>query len=139
MDYMTDLQFCKIKSFIVNTNNHLNEIYSSFNKLHKELSPGFYLIDNFPNHFSFHIINCKDKDIFNDQICSLDKLIDNFSSNPEYILVIADASIKNNVNTSILHICFSCNILAKTIHHITDITSTKAKLFSIRYGINQAI
>jgi len=31
------------------------------------------------------------------------------------------------------------NILAKTIHHAINVTSTKAQLFTIRYGINQAV
>ena len=113
---MTDIQHCKIKSSIVDTNNHINEVYSSFNRLHKKLSPGFCLIDNFPNCLFFHTVNQKDKDAFNDQICSLNKLINDSSSNPENVLVIADVGIKNNVTTSILYFYSSCNILVKMIH-----------------------
>ena len=84
-------------------------------------------------------MNYRDKDAFNNQIHSLNKIINNFSSNTENILVIADTSTKNNVATLILHICFGCNILTKTIYYTTNVTLTKAKLFSIRYGINQVI
>ena len=55
------------------------------------------------------------------------------------VIVISDASIKNNVATSILHICSGHNILAKTIHYAINITSTKTELFTIRYGINQVV
>ena len=58
---------------------------------------------------------------------------------PKTIIIISDASIKNNVATSILYICSSRNILAKTIYYAVNITSTKAELFTIRYKINQAI
>jgi len=53
IDNFAEKQRLKIKSSVVDTNN-LNEIYSFFNRLHRELSPGFYLCDNFSNYFSFH-------------------------------------------------------------------------------------
>ena len=55
-------QHLKIKSFIVDTKNCLNEVFLAFDSLNKELFPGFYLIDNFSNHFSFHSVNQKDTD-----------------------------------------------------------------------------
>ena len=53
-------QWSKIKSPIVDTNNHLNEVFPSFDSLNKELSPGFHLVDSFLNHFSFLKVNQKD-------------------------------------------------------------------------------
>jgi len=99
MGNLTEKQRLKIKSSIMDTNNHLNEVHPSFNK---ELSPGFRLVDNFPNCFSFHTVNCKDTEVMNAHLCSLDKILDN-SSNPNTILIISDASIKNNVTTSLSH------------------------------------
>ena len=81
-------------------------------------------------------MNYRDKDIINNQIHLLDKLINISSSNPENILVIANINIKNNVATSILHIYSGHNILAKTIHHATNVTSIEAELFLIRCSIN---
>jgi len=52
------------------------------------------------------------------------------------VVVISDASIKNNVTMSISHIDCSYNIMAKTIHHTINITTTEAELFAIRCGIN---
>ena len=55
------------------------------------------------------------------------------------MLIISDTSIQNNVATSIAHIHIHNRPIIKTLYYIANITSTKAKLFTIRYGINQAI
>ena len=47
--------------------------------------------------------------------------------------------LENNVITSILHIHNGQNIIAKTIHYVMNIISTKVELLPIRYGINLAI
>jgi len=47
-------------------------------------------------------------------------------------------SIKNQVATSITHIYVSNNPVIKTLYHVVNVTSTEAKLFAIRCGINQA-
>jgi len=53
-------------------------------------------------------------------------------------LVVTDASIKNNIATSISHIHSANQPLIKTVHHAAFVTSTEAELFAIRCGINQA-
>jgi len=136
MGSLTDKQCLKVKSSIIDLNNHLNEVYPSFNRLHKELSPGFWLVDNFPNYFSFHTVIHKDTKIINAHIHLLNKILEDSSSDPSMVLIISDANIKNNITTSILHVHFSWNFLAKTIHYIVNVISTKAELFSIRCGIN---
>jgi len=57
---------------------------------------------------------------------------------PSVTLVALDASIKNNVATSIVHIHMADKPLTKTIHHAVNVTSTEAELFAIRCGINQS-
>ena len=59
-------------------------------------------------------------------------------SSPNSAIVITDASIKNNIATSISHIHIHNHPLIKTVHHAVYITSTEAELFAIRCGINQA-
>ena len=49
-----------------------------------------------------------------------------------------DTSIKNNITTSIIHIHVCNKPIIKTTHHVINITTTKAELFAIRCGINQA-
>ena len=62
------------QNFIVNANNCLNGVFSSFDPFHKELSSGFRLVDNFPNHFSFHTVNHKGKESKKVYFCKLDKI-----------------------------------------------------------------
>jgi len=126
----------KIKSAVVNSNNRLN---GTFDTSHKELSSGFHLIDNFPNHFSFHTVNRQDKEIKSAHIRKLDRIFEDSCLDSKTVLVISDASIKNDAVTSILHVYFGGNTIAKTIHHTIKVTSTEAELFAIRCGINQAV
>jgi len=53
-------------------------------------------------------------------------------------IITTDASIKNNIATSISHMHISNQPLTKTIHHTAFVTSVEAELFAIRCGINQA-
>jgi len=57
---------------------------------------------------------------------------------PSRVLIITDASIKNNIATSILHTHIHNRPVTKTLHHAVNITSIEAELFAIRCGINQA-
>ena len=111
--------------------------FNSFNSLHNELSSGFHLVDKFSDHFSFYIVNCRDKNSVKVHLQNLNKTFEDFSPNLRTVIIISNASIKNNIVTSILYFCSSQNILAKTIHHIVNINSTEAEFFAIRYRINQ--
>ena len=53
------------------------------------------------------------------------------------MLIISDASVKNNIATSVLHIRREHKIIMKTIYHTMNITSTEAELFAIRCDISQ--
>ena len=55
-----------------------------------------------------------------------------------FALVITDASIKNNIATSISHVYIHNKPIIKTLHHTVNIMSIEAELFAIRCGINQA-
>jgi len=69
----------------------------------------------------------------------LDDIVLNASSNSNSVIVVSNASIKNNIAISIVHIDSYLNSIKKTLHHAVSITSTEAELFAIRCGINQAI
>ena len=60
------------------------------------------------------------------------------SSSPHTAIIATDASIKNNIATSILHVHICDHLLTKTVHHTAFVTSTEAELFAIRCSINQA-
>ena len=106
MSSLTAKQHYKIKSSIVDSNNHLNKVLSFFNRLHKELMPKFWLVDNFSDCFSFYIVNCKDIEVKNAYLCTLDKIFDDSLSNPNTILIIFNISIKNNVATFFISIIY---------------------------------
>ena len=68
----------------------------------------------------------------------LDKMTLQSSSLPNSAIIITDASIKNDIATSISHIHILNHPLIKMVHHAVYVTSTEAELFAIRCGINQA-
>ena len=53
-------------------------------------------------------------------------------------IIVIDASIKNDIATSILHTHIANSSLIKALYHAVFVMNTKAKLFAIRYSINQA-
>ena len=104
IDNFTEKQRLKIKSSVVDTNNYLNEIHPSFNRLHRELSPGLCLCDNLSNCFSFYKVDKKKHENIHNHLKSLDKLLFNSSLNPNIVIIIADTRIRNNIATSVSHI-----------------------------------
>ena len=60
------------------------------------------------------------------------------SSFPSTAIIVTDASIKNDIATSILHVHLVNCPLTKTVHHAAFVTSMEAELFTIRCSINQA-
>jgi len=117
--------------------NWFNEIFLSFIPLHPEFSPGSRVIELFSNCFSFHLVS-EYNNSHKAQIQRLDNLTIESSRASSYSLVITDASVKNNTATSISHIHIHNKPVIKTLYHAMNITSTEAKLFAIRYRINQA-
>ena len=61
------------------------------------------------------------------------------SSSSSYIaIIIIDASVKNDIATSVLHIHICDHPLIKMVYYAAFVTSTEVELFAIRCGINQA-
>ena len=114
-----------------------NRFNKSFSPLHSEFSPRHRIIDNFSDRFSFNVCD-KEKD---DKYCAyqLDEMVLKSSSSPSIAIIASDASIKNNVATSISYTHMYNRLITKTIYHVVHITSTEAELFIIRCGINQAL
>ena len=135
LDSLTNQQHSLVKGHLINMTNRSNKYFPSFASLDSEFSSGCRVIDNFSDHFSFNVCNKeKDNKLYAHQ---LDEIILESSSFLFIAIIASDASIKNNVTTFIMHIYIFNNPLTKTIHHAVYVTSTEAKLFAIRYGINQ--
>jgi len=56
--------------------------------------------------------------------------------NPKTAVIVSDASIKNQVTMSIVHIYVYKTPVVKIIHHAINVTSTETELFAIRCGLN---
>ena len=135
---LTNRQWSLTKGFIIDSTNKSYGIFPSFSPLDPEFSPGSQISDNFSNRFSFNLVNKKEKNRNKIRSQELDDMVLRYSSDPHAALIIMDASIKNDIATSISHIHSANRPLIKTVHHASFVTSTEAELFAIRCGINQA-
>ena len=133
---LTSCQRSNVKGHLVDSNDKAYGIFPSFSPLHLELSLGSRIIDNFPNHFSFNLsIRNKNKKTWCQQ---LDNMVLEASLSNSTAIVISDASIKNNIATSISHVHIANQPLIKMLHHAVLVTTTEVELFIIRYSMNQA-
>jgi len=133
---LTFKQNLKIKSPIVNINHCLNQILLVFNNLNKKLSPGFCLVDIFPNHFSFNVVKCKDAKVRATHLNKLKNVYRASKDDPNTLFIISHSSLKNNIVTSITHIWWGQALITKAIYHAMNISTTEAELFAIRQGIS---
>ena len=131
-------QCSNIKGPIVDIDNRFNEIFPSFFPFNFKFLSENRLIDIFPKHFLFQSINRKCKSSIKSHLYKLEETTLYALFNPLTVVIVLDASIKNIVTTSIAHIYVYSSPVVKTIHYTVNITLTKAKLFAMRCGINQA-
>ena len=138
MGSLTNRQKILTKGHLINSKFKSYGIFPFFSPLDPEFAPGHRIVDNFSNRLSFNLANKKEKEKNNHRTYELDEMVLCCSSDPNTVLVITDASIKNNIATSISHIHSANRPLIKTVHHTSCVTSSEAELFAIRCGINQA-
>ena len=105
--------------------------------LNKELSLEFQLIDTFSDCFFFYTVNHKNTKVRTAYWSKLENSIKGSFNSHDIMLIISDASVKNNIATSVLHIRREHKIIMKTIYHTMNITSTEAELFAMRCDISQ--
>ena len=135
LNLLTNRQCMLVKGHLIDSANRFNECFPSFNPLNLEFSPELKVIDNFSDRISFVLNKEKNDKLY---IQSLDKMVLESSSLFSVTIIASDASIKNLVATSIVHIHTHNKPIIKTIYHAVNITSTEAELFAIRYSINQS-
>ena len=119
-------------------NNRFNKVFPFFDPFNKKFTLGCHPINIFSNCFSFYTLSKQSDKSLNVYIQALDNIALTFSSDLLIVQVVSDASIKNWVATSISHIHVHNKQIIKMIHHTVNVITTKAELFAIRYGINQA-
>ena len=123
------------KSHIIDSKIKSYGIFPSFAPLHQEFTPGHRISDKFSDHFSFNLVDKKEKDNIYAQ--ELDNLVLQ-NSLPSSALVVTDTSIKDNTATSVVYVHQANSPLIKTVHHTVFVTSSEAELFAMKCGINQA-
>ena len=138
MGSLTNQQKVLAKGHLINSKFKSYGIFPSFSPLDPEFAPRHRIIDNFSNRFSFNLANKKEKEKNNHHVQELDEMVLQNSLDPNTALVITNASVKNDIATSISHIHSANCPLIKTIHYASFVTSSEAELFAIRCGINQA-
>ena len=122
LNFFTDQQKTKIKGHLVDSNNRSYGTFPSFSPLHLELSPDLRIIDTFSDCFSFNLSN-KEK---NDKHClqQLDLMVIESFLLQSIAIIVMDASIKNDIATSISYMHISNQPLIKTLHYAAFVTST---------------
>ena len=101
---ITSKQWQNIKSFVSNSNSHLNCIFPLFDSLNEEFCLGSRLSDSFSSHYSFHEANYHSNKSKRAYCCKLNKLVFDASNKPNTIIIISDTSIKNNVAIFIAYV-----------------------------------
>ena len=135
IDYLIAKQRLHLKSPLINVDDKYNKFFPSFSFFNEEFKPGNHLIYLFLDCISFHPCSSNTKK----HIEKLDDIAFRASSNPFSTIVVSNASIKNHIATSIAYIHSLKKPVVKTIHRAINITTTKAELFTIWCGINQAV
>jgi len=96
-------------------------------------------VNTFSDCFSFNIVKHKDTKARIAHLNKLENIYRVSKNNPNTLFIIIDASVKNNIATSVTHICKEQALITKAIYHTMNISPTKVELFAIRCGISQAI
>ena len=135
---LTNRQKSLFKGHLNDAHSKLLGIFPSFSPIDPEFSPRNCIVDSFSNRFSFNLTNKKVENHNKKRSQELDEMVLHLSSDSKAALVVTDASIRNDIATSISHIHSYNRPLVKTVHHASFITTTEAELFAIRCGINQA-
>jgi len=132
---LTECQKNTVKGYLIDSYNKLFGVFPSFSPLNPEFNPGSRIVDIFPDQVSFNLANKAKSN--KSRFQQLDDMMLHSSSSPHTAIVVTDASIKNDIATSVSHIHIRDYPLIKTVHHAAFVTSTEVELFAMRCGISQ--
>ena len=133
---LTKHQHELVKGHVVDMDNRFNKVFPFFSPLHPAFALGNRVIDNFSDWFSFNLYSKRKDNNMKSCVQQLDKITIESSSDPSCALIIIDASVKNNIATSISYTHVYNKPLIKILHHVVYITSSEVELFIIRCRIN---
>ena len=136
---LTKRQHGLLKSHMVDIDNRFNEVFLAFDPINSKFHSSNRITDLFPNCFSFYLFSRNSNHSFKSCIQKLNALVIESFSSLSNTLVITDASVKNNVASSIAHIHVFNKPVVKTLYHAINVTFSEAKSFAIRCSINHTI
>jgi len=138
---LTDTQSARLKSPLLDTEALLLNLTEHFDSLHPEIRPGYRLLDNFPDHVSFHPCDRSNGHTHKLQFNALDQLCHEASSDPSTLVVATDASMippRNMQTVSVVHFWRLGEWVSSSKAPIGRATALDAELFAIRLGIVKA-
>ena len=102
INMLTNCQKNSVKGHLMDSYNKLHGVFPSFSPLDPELNLGSRIIDIFQNRFSFNLASKAKNDSAHSQ--QLDDMMILSSMSSHTAIVVSDASVKNNIATSVSHI-----------------------------------
>ena len=134
---LTNRQKSLIKGHLPDSHTKTLGIFPLFSPIDPEFSPGNCITDIFSNCFSFNLVNKKVDNCNKIRGLELDEMVLHCSLDPQTALVITDASIKNDIATSISHIHSYNRPLVKTVHQAC-VTNNMSKIIVVTDSIYAA-
>ena len=131
---LTDAQSAWLRSPLLDTKASLLNFIEHFDSLHPEIRPGCRLLDNFPDHVSFHLCDHSNGRTRKLQFDALDRLCQEAFSDPSTLVVATDASVippRNMQAVSVAHFWRLGEQVSSSKAPTGRATALDAKLFAI--------
>jgi len=138
---LTDAQSARLRSPLLDTEVSLLNLTERFDSLHPEICPGCRLLDNFPDHVSFHPCDCSNGCICKLQFDALDRLCHEVSSDPSTLVVATDANVIPPRNMQAISVAYFWRLgeqVSSSKVPAGQATALDTELFAIRLGIVKA-
>jgi len=138
---LTDAQSARLRSPLLDTEASLLNLTECFDSLYSEIRPGCRLLDNFPDHVSFHPCDCSNGHTRKLQFDTLDHLCHEASSDLSTLVVATDASVIPPRNMQAVSVAYFWRLgeqISSSKAPAGRATALDAELFVIQLGVVKA-
>ena len=138
---LTDAQSAWLRSPLLDTEASLLNLTECFDSLYPEIRPGCRLLDNFPDHVSFHPCDCSNGHTRKLQFDTLDHLCHEASSDLSTLVVATDASVIPPRNMQAVSVAYFWRLgeqVSSSKAPAGRATALDAELFVIQLGVVKA-
>ena len=139
---LTDTQSACLKSPLLDTEVFLLNLTECFTPLDSEACPGCRVLDNFPDHISFHPCDHLQKSFHKAHLEALDHLCHRASSDSSTLVVVTDASVippRNMQAISAMHFWRLGEQVLLSKVSAGRTTALDTELFTVRLGVAKAV